>query len=282
MLKAVFVSDIHAGSLTALRKNPANEIQRALYRKWQEAASGEFARPDALIVAGDAVDGQGPKQGGVYQWTTDMHAQIDDAAALIEMWHAKRVYIIGGSGYHVQLAHTGFSAEEQLGRDIGAEEYPSQDASIPVKSRAHSGPHWFLTFEKATVHVQHHISVSKVFAYMSTPIAREMMKAKLNDPMRHAMRQVKMTAALLQELETFKTRWVIRGHAHYFWLCDSGGMIGCNLPAWKTPDPWLLERDALANGHIGFLGMRINGEKIEYTKSICGAEDVSQIPHSRI
>ena len=182
MLKTVFVSDIHAGSLTALRKNPANEIQRALYRKWQEATGGEFTRPDALIVAGDAVDGQGPKQSGVYQWTTDMHAQIDDACALLSMWNAKRVYIIGGSGYHVQLAHTGFSAEEQLGRDIGAEEYPNQDASIPVKHRARSGPHWFLTFEKATVHVAHHVSVSKVFAYMSTPIAREMMKAKLSTP----------------------------------------------------------------------------------------------------
>ena len=295
MLRAVFVSDLHVGSHTALcdpaasnRSSPGKEIQKALFNKWRAAATGQWARPDALIVNGDAVDGQGSKQGGVHQWTTDPVEQVAHAVELINMWKAKRVYIIGGSGYHVQIKDSGVSAEEMLGEKLHAEEYPNQEHIKPA-DRRRSGPQWFLTFERATVHVAHHVSVSKVFAYMSTPIAREMMAAKLNDPMRHAWQRMyaqssQRTAALdlMESMSAFKTRWVIRGHAHYFWLCDSGGMIGCNLPAWKCPDPWLQEKNTLANGHIGFLGMKINGDEISYEKNICGAEDVSQIPHTVI
>jgi hypothetical protein len=59
-------------------------------------------------------------------------------------------------------------------------------------------------------------------------------------------------------------------------------MTGINLPAWKCPDPWLQEKDPLANGHIGFLGMKIEGDKCDITKSICGVDDIAPAPHSKI
>jgi len=293
-MKTVWVADLHVGSQTALA-NPdetpkhcvGKPIQEKLYAAWKSATSGPHRKPDALVVVGDAIDGQGRKSGGVDQWTTNIYDQIGHAKELIQMWKAKKVYILGGSKYHVALKDTGWSAEEQLGRDLGAEPYPNQD-HIPEGRRYRSGPHWFLTFEGVTVHFAHHIGVSRVFHYMSTPIAREMMKAKLNDPMKHlwekAYREWRADpnpdVDLLKEIRHFKTRIVVRGHAHYWWLCDGGASTGMILPAWKCPDSFIIERDPLGYGHIGYAAVTCKDGVPSIEKHLFPIETIAAPPHS--
>jgi hypothetical protein len=293
-MKAVWMADLHVGSRWALanpdetpKHCPGKEIQRRLFAEWVRAADGPWRRPDALVLVGDAIDGQGPKEGGVHQWTTDIDEQVVHCAELVEMWKPKKVYVIGGSKYHVQIGESGMSGEELLGRKVGAVEYPHQE-HIPAERRRRSGPHWFLTFEGTTVHFAHHVSVSRVFHYMSTPVAREMMHAKLNDPMRREWERMYRDEpdpqAAIKKLattaEAFKTRIVVRAHAHYYWLCDAGGSVGLCLPAWKCPDPWILAKSSLGFGHLGFVGAEFGRGQYRLEKNLIRIEDVQRPPHS--
>lgn len=295
-VRAVFLADLHVGSHWGLadpneppRKSPGLPVMRRLYDEWCRAANGPWHAPDALVVDGDAIEGQSRKDGGTHAWTTDVMEQILHAVALLRMWKARSIYILGGSKYHVMLQDTGFSAEEMLGRELGAESYPNQE-HIPETERRRSGIHWFITFADTTIHFAHHISISRVFAYMSTPIARTMMQAKLNDPMARKWEEMyrkfeanpkELLAEMLKTRALYKTRATVRAHAHYFWMCDSGGSLGVCLPAWKVPDPFILGRDPLGFGHIGFIGFEAtNGEGYRVEKNLIRLEDVSRPPHS--
>lgn len=308
MMKVVMLSDMHVGSDCALadfhetpKNSPGKKAQEGLYNAWKAATSGPWSRPDALIIAGDAVDGQGSKDAGVHQWTTDPTQQVNHAAHLIEMWHAKRIFICGGSNYHVQVGEkSGVSAEEMLAQKIKAEPYPNQD-HIPEEDRKRSGAHWFLTFENVSIHVAHHVSVSRVFAYKSTAIAREMMAAKLNDPLQRGWKTewekmyrastskgkgglrkklIKIDDLLQLDPERYQIKLVVRGHAHYYWLSDAGGTMGINLPCWKAPDDYIASRDSLGFTHIGFVGLNVNGKEFEAKRQLWRIEDVSPIPHT--
>ncbi len=294
-MKAVLLADLHVGSRWALAdpkelSHPdSRTIQTKLFAEWRRAAEGPWHGADALVVCGDAIDGQGRKDGGTQQWTTDVDEQVCHCADLLKMWGARKVYIIGGSKYHVMLQDTGLSGEEMLGRKIGAEEYPNQKG-VPVDHRHRSGPQWFLTFENVTAHFAHHVGVSRVFHYKSTPIAREMMQAKLNDPLRREWERMyrdaaptkKLLTQLHDTMDAFTTKIVVRGHTHYYWSCDAGGSLGLNLPAWKVPDPWIQERDPLGFGHLGFIGLEVDNGDWRIQKNLFRIESVAAPPHSRV
>lgn len=293
-VRAVFLADLHVGSHWGLadpkeppRKSPGLPVIRRLYEEWERAANGPWHAPDTLVVDGDAIEGQARKDGGTHVWTTDVLEQVSNAADLLRMWKARSIYILGGSGYHVMLHDTGLSAEELLGRELKAEPYPNQEG-VPDKDKRRSGIHWFLTLAGTTVHVAHHVAVSRVFAYMSTPIARAMMQAKLNDPMvrewesmyRAAQGVPEQLRALDANKGVYKTRVVIRAHAHYFWLCDSGGSMGVCLPAWKVPDPFILRNDPLGFGHLGYCAIEAEADSFRFEKHIIRIEDANRPPHS--
>ena len=237
--------------------------------------------------SGDAVEGQGRKGAGVDCWSTSIMDQVGMAAELLKMWDARRIYIVGGSKYHVQAGDTGLSAEELVAREIGAEEWPNQGHIKPAR-RQRSGAHWFLTFDGVTVHVAHHVAMSRVFHYKGTPISREMLAAGLNDPMRRMWEEQYKTredhdhapAQLVEELRAFKTTIVVRAHCHYFWLVDAGGTMGLTLPCWKTADPYIMERDSLGYSHIGFVGMTFHGGRFEYQKNLFRPESIAACPHT--
>ena len=291
--KIVWLADMHTGSRWALadpketpRHCPGKEIQKCLYDHYGEAVTGPWAKPHVLVLPGDIVDGQGTKDSGTHQWTPDMDEQVLHAAELIRMWKPTLIYVCGGSKYHVMVGDSGLSAEEMLAQKLGAEPYPNQE-HLPLERQRRSGPHWFLTFEGVTVHAAHHIGVSRVFHYMSTPIAREMMKARLNDPMRRKWAKMYREECTLAETQKrlpdlpaeLNTRIVIRAHAHYFWACMTGGSMGMILPAWKVPDPYILSRDTLGFGHIGFVGLEIDGDRFRFEQCLTKIEDVAPPPH---
>jgi len=216
-------------------------------------------------MVGDGVEGKNRKKGGIGTWTTDMMEQADHAEELIRMWKARYVYIVRGSGYHVDA--DGLPVEEYMARRLGAEEYPNQE-HIPREKRQRSGWHWYLRFHDVTFHVSHRISVSRVFHYMSTPTARQMLQAKLNDQLRHG-------------LAKHRVRVVLRAHAHYFNTVGYSGSDGFVLPCWKALDDYMLERGPLdISPDLGFLGFEVEGGNYRYEKHLFGLSDVQAAPLS--
>lgn len=271
-MRIVALADLHVGGRAALAAPEVScindmyaPVRAALFENWRAAAEGPWASPDALIVNGDAVEGKNKKKGGIGTWTTDLLEQADHAEELIRMWKAKRVYIIRGSGYHVDA--DGLPVEEYMARRLGAEEYPNQ-RHIPKEKRQRSGWHWYLRFYDVTFHVSHRISVSRVFHYQSTPTARQMLNAKLNDQLRHG-------------LAKHKVRIVLRAHAHYFNTVGYSGSDGFVMPCWKAQDDYMLEKGPLdISPDMGFLGFEVEGENYRYEKNLFELSDVQAPPLS--
>jgi len=102
-LRCVVISDLHVGGNYSVSDPAAcgnRPVCGALYETYASAATGRHTRPDVLFVMGDAVEGQNRKEGGVGNWTNDLLEQAKHAAELINMWKAKAVFVIRGSGYH--------------------------------------------------------------------------------------------------------------------------------------------------------------------------------------
>lgn len=275
-MKIVAVSDMHVGSLVGLAdpaetptKDAAAPVREALFECWKESAAGEWHAPDALIVNGDAIDGPNRKNGGCGTWTNDFLEQCEHAADLIRMWDAKRIYVIRGSGYHVSPANSGLQVEEYMARRLNAEEYPGQDRVKPGH-RDRSGWSWYLHFDGVTFHASHKIAVSRVFHYQSTPTARQMLQAKLNDAMRHLGPEM-------------KTRVVLRGHAHYFNHVEYSGSDGYVLPCWKGQDEFGLSNGPLdISPDIGFVGFKVEGGKYAATRKLWGLSAIQTPPLTRV
>lgn len=295
-MKIVAIADLHVGGRVALadpevsgRSDAGYPVRAALYERWQEAASGPWAKPDALIIDGDIVEGKNRRKGGAGCWTTEPLDQVNHAAKLIKMWDANRTYVLRGSDYHVDSE--GLPIEEVLARKIGAEEYPNQE-HIDEDDREHSGWHWFLHFDGVTIHVSHHISVSKVFHYQSTPTARQMLQAKLNDPLVNwpdflpnlvdwdaDLNGEKLAHQFMEEIRTFKTQVVLRAHAHYYNTVGYSGTDGFVLPCWKGLDEYMLKKGPLdIKPDLGFLGFTIEDGDWKYEKNLFKLTDVQKPP----
>ena len=155
-MKVVAISDMHVGSRVGLCDPSSKEVPSGdvgapvrahLFQHWQEACSGKWTKPDVLLFLGDAIEGQNRKQFGLGTWTSDLWTQCDHAAALLEMWGAREVYMVRGSGYHVEADHSGFQCEEYIGRKIGAMEFgplAAYAARLAVASAAGGGAAWLL------------------------------------------------------------------------------------------------------------------------------------------
>jgi hypothetical protein len=274
-LRGVIVSDIHDGSLFAVadldddavpRGGPGKQTREALFERWRDAAKGKWGEPDFLIVNGDAIDGGNRKKGGVGTWTTDLMAQCDNCVSLIERWKARQIFVVRGSNYHVEANNSGLQCEEYIARAVGAVEIPHQGHIAP-KRRDHSGWEWYIHLGDITAHCAHKISVSKVFHYQTTPTARQMLQAKLNDRMRH-------------EIERYRTRVVVRSHAHYFNHIEFSGSKGYVTPCWKALDEFMLSNGPLdISPDIGFLGVTVTeGEGFAHEKNLWPINVIQSAP----
>lgn len=274
-LRVVALGDLHVGSTVAVAdpgSTPTNdaaaELRSRLFDRWRESAEGPWSRPDVLIVNGDIVDGQNPKGGGLGTWTNDLFHQADHAVQLLRMWRAKKIFVIRGSNYHVQAGRTGLHLEEYVARQLGAEPYPNQE-NVEPEARERSGWEWYLNLGGVTFHVTHKVGVARVFHYRTTPLARQMLQAKLNDQLRHEMDK------------NLRIRVVLRSHAHYYITVGHSGSDGWILPCWKALDEFMLSNGPLdISPDIGFVGYTIKDGKLGYEKNLWELTEVRRAPLS--
>lgn len=245
----VWISDLHAGSQSAvcLPDNPkrlggshkASPAQIALYEAYASLAD-EWKKPDILGVCGDAMEGKARKDSGVPCWSTDFSDQIACAEKLINLFGAKETYIINGTGYHVDAE--GVPLENTLARNIGAKKIGAGKGEI-------SDEELFLKVAGTTFHAAHHISTGTGW-YRSTPMARELVFALLNESHKH------------------RVDVVLRGHVHYFCGVEFERQKGYTLPCWQLQTRYMKKKSALGMvPSIGALRFRIRPDGLRVDKS---------------
>ena len=119
------LSDLHCGHRAGLTPPPwwqshgkFGKLQRECY-EWFSRSVRE-ARPDVVVVNGDAIEGKGDYSGGVECITSDRTIQIEMAQECLEQTKCKRFIIIAGTSRHT--AHEGGEDyEEMLAKNIKAE-----------------------------------------------------------------------------------------------------------------------------------------------------------------
>ena len=216
---------MHVGSKNALcSKEPELEDagsyrpsvnQKKLLEGWEYCIDELFQKPDVLVINGEPIDGSNPRTLGESTWSQRHEDQLNDAENLIKQIPYKDLYLVRGSGYHVNVQATSF--ERIFGKQMGARRYKSVMGNI-----THAD--FEATFEvyNKHIHFTHHVGYSGWWQYRSTPIAREL---------------VKMHFA--HKANGFHTDVVVRSHVHYYVEVRFPNTKGFSNPAWKFPDGFL-------------------------------------------
>lgn len=247
VLTIVAVSDLHCGSQSAVAL-PRMELtcggtfhpsaaQLELYRAWESIAK-DWHKPDILIVAGDAIEGQARRESGVGTWSTELDDQLRCAEGLLRMFDAKRVFIVDGTGYHVDAG--GRSLEHLLGERMGAVKIGPHGA--------YSADELCLKVFNHRFHVAHHIGAGMGW-YRTTPMSREMVFAQLN------------------EHHKYKADVLLRGHVHYFCGIEYTTRRGYILPCWQLQTRYMRRRSAFGMvPDIGALRFHVGEDEFRVEK----------------
>ena len=239
----VGVADLHCGSRSAICqfKNKvgdgqyeASKAQQALFDGWQQLAK-DWKEPDALVVCGDAIEGKARKDSGVPTWTTSFFEQCLCAANLLDMFKPKSIYIIRGSGYHVD--NNGDPVEEVLAQMMAK-------AGMPVKRGGNgdelSADELFLRVRgETTFHFAHRVSTGTSW-YRATPLAKE------------------MVIGLLNATHKYKANITVRAHTHYFVGVEHTSQKGYILPCWQFQTRYMLRLSPWMVPDIGALRWTID------------------------
>lgn len=190
-----------------------NSVGSALLRAWKVVVK-EWAEPDILVINGEPIEGQQPRNKGIEVYTSNLDDQLEGAKTLIEMFNAKRIYSTRGTDYHVML--NGIPLEETFGKMVGAQKVGGYHAPYEL----------YLEEEGVRFNFAHHVGGSQVWQYRGTPITREMLLAKVN------------------ESHKWPSTVIIRSHVHYYWFVGSTSHLGMITPCWQLQTWYAYRRTA--------------------------------------
>lgn len=228
MKTLVVVSDMQFGHLLAVAPDeflatqlpPAkpiwskpNAVGTALLKGWKDVVK-DWGEPDYLVINGEPIEGQQPRNKGVEVYTSNLLDQLDGAKTLIDMFKAKKIYSTRGTDYHVSL--NGVPLEEAFGKMVNGQKVGGYYAPYEL----------FLEIEGVVFNFAHHVGGSQVWQYRGTPITREMLMAKVN------------------ESHKYKTAVTVRSHVHYYWFVGSTSHLGMITPAWQLQTWYAYRRTA--------------------------------------
>lgn len=243
------IGDLHAGSMFAPCPEgfvtstdsvyQPNGCQLYLNTCWRHMCD-TLPALDWLVLAGDMIDGEHPKDGGRFVWEVDPLAQVMAALEMLRPVIAKLrngapVYILEGSRYHVGIGALG---DEALGRVMG----------LAARGAYVRRPWLLLDVDGVTLDIAHRQSTAT--AYPISALERELQAAM-------------MRAARGDEAAPYG---IIRHHTHNEYLVAARGLrVACAVPAWQVQTHFAqvsISPNRLWSAYIGSVLVRVDGEAI--------------------
>jgi len=238
--RMVVLSDEHTGHYTGLtapefqgkfvddnvaKHNKLISIQKNMWNFFDvEISKLKREKPiDICVNNGDAIDGNGWRSGGTELITSDRNKQVMMAKAVIDHVGAKNNIIIAGTGYHAGDAE---DFEENLAHEVKG------------KFESHS----WLSINGKVFDIRHHVGSSSVPHGRFTPIAKEMIWAKLWAEV---------------DLIPKPVHYIIRSHVHYFTCIDDGDCMAITTPALQGFGSKFGSRRCSGIPKIGFISFDI-------------------------
>ena len=237
----LIINDLHVGSHWAIMPRTCVEVlgdeeiehqpeklQLELSDLWDDMKE-EVGRIDFVIANGDLCEGPNYKEYGYGNWTTSLLTQVDAAAELLIGLKAKKYAVTQGSMYHTGSQIT---LDQQVAKAIdartNAEVQYGPDIEVNIK-------------DQYKIHACHRVGISQVFHYRTTPLARELLSARVN------------------EEEYGKFDGIVRAHAHYYCYVEFGKSWGAIVPGWKMRDDFLRLRGLGYLPKLGWMMVEIDG-----------------------
>jgi len=221
-MRVLVISDLHVGSRYAVMPQrwqgfTALKHQRFLFRKWREMVK-KVGHVDAVVVNGDTVDGKQKGSQGKDLWTSDVDEQIEAAIDLVKMIKFDRIHVTYGTPYHTE---ENLNADEVFAKRIGASLHGWE-----IQGKMENG----------IVHFSHQITVStSAWQYRTTPLAKELVAALLND-------------------DVFpKYRVIVRSHAHYFCYVGFSKNFAIVTPCWQLRTPYMIRKGLSLVPKLGYV-----------------------------
>jgi len=214
----VVISDLHSGHKAGLtppswNDKPANE-KNDRKMSYFEARSVLFdlylqglksiGKIDALVVNGDAIDGQGKRSSSTELLTVDRMEQASMAAECIRCAKAEKVYLTNGTAYHTSAEGEDF--ESVVAAEIPTDKYRPE---IEVKQ------HLTLKVNGVVFDIKHHCGSSGIPHGRHTATSREALWNTL-----WSERGITERADIL-----------IRSHVHYFQYAGTPDRLYMTTPA---------------------------------------------------
>jgi len=198
-----------------------------------------YQRPDFLLWLGDGVAGSNKADKGMGVWTPDLNEQFGACIPLLNAYHAKHVYGVKGSRYHV--------GDNQLADELILQ---NLDNAVPVNDR-YAPPHRYLEICGAIIHIAHKLGGTRVFQYRGTPISR----------------MLTMNRVMSQQTEVYKANLILRGHVHNYYEVRAGmNSFAATVPCWTAQDDYAaFEEPFVWMPHIGVLLIEICNGKVSTT-----------------
>jgi hypothetical protein len=238
--KLLLIGDLHVGANSGLMPSEASThstererarivhaspVQMKILNKWNEMIDSEGTF-DGIIVNGDICDGYHRKGNGLGCWTTDMDVQVKIAQKMIKGIKVRnnKIYGTQGSTYHT---NENISADKLVIEGLGGV----------------FGEDLVLQTNGVRMHFAHKVGVSSsTWQYRSTPIAKELVMAALN------------------EADFGKFNIVARSHAHYFAAVTFSNSLGIICPCFKSRDDFVSRLGLAYNPSIGYVVLDINND----------------------
>ena len=238
MERLLIVGDMHVGKKQAImpdevcidteelkRTISASPLQKRIFGKWEEMVD-EVGKVDAVLTMGDICDGFNYRSHGTGLWTSDINLQVTVATELLSMIKTNKYLGVQGSFYHV-------------GDNM------SSDRSVVDHFGGVFGDELSINISKSRIHASHFVGVSSSgTAYRTTPIAREMMLAKINS----------------DDYGDFDL--ILRGHAHYYVQAAFTRSKGVICPCWCGRDEFVARQTLAFNPHLGYVLVNVDGNDL--------------------
>jgi hypothetical protein len=240
----------------------------------------KWHKPDKLILLGDMLNNPERGDAGLGVWSANPLDWFENAKQLIQLFDAKEIDMIRGTGRHVMIGDKApLPGEELLARDLDAKKLPG-----PGKYRSQIK---FISNKwNFRMHFAHHVPSSQTEWYLPTPIAKEGIRLQLQQKRLGTGERDKIIQSFTEQIQRTGnvkrvTEYAIRqfanellnagdmdaifrGHNHYWLRLDfkSQHLISC--PCWQLPTEWMHKKGGEPLTDIGAVRFRLTPDEDDF------------------